>query len=868
MRLLKAPAALVVVGALLILPSVYTWYNVWAFWDPYGNTGNLKVAFVNEDKGARLEDSGQINIGTRIAESLEHNDKLDFIFLDRETALDELKSGKLHAVYVVPSGFSAAIVSPLSGTPQAPKLEYLANEKLGPVGAKVTDQAASTLDRNINSMIVTTVMQVAVREIDEAIENGRADVSRSRSVASERVAQARGAIDEVRTALSDIVAASEKAKEKSAAASAALEDASTLVASSTRLLEDLSSQMAAVRDSFAGLPGSSGSTLSRALAKTTDMTGKANAAASALAASAGEAKTKVDVAAAQIQPVIDSANGLAEDLRAAAADLPESLGDVKARLEQAAADMSARTARLQETLDTATGLSGRLAEASARAERAAGAMNDTARSTSEALQGFSGELYGETAPQALATLSQLSADSSALSADIAGLDALIGQAKLGLGQVEDLLGDGSSAAKATDGVVAGLQESLDRVVADVSALGVSTRVSELVEDGKLSESRIASFMGSPTKIETVEFYRPNSYGTSMAPFFMNLTCWIGAFMLIVLFRIEVDEDGVGPLTRRERYLARFILLALLGVAEAIICATGTLILGVEAANIPALYLAAVCASLTYMAIIFALSSALRHVGEGLCMMLVFAQIPGGSGLYPVEMTQPFFRAIYPFLPFNYGIRAVREAIGGLYGTDLWKNLAVLGLFFAVFTFFGLRAGRRTGGVVEMATRQLQAGGLFHSEDAVAPASGRALAAEPGHGLAPVLETLVISPENRELLRARYEVFRRRYPRFLRASLVLGIAVPLALALMGVLNAAEKVTLLTLFLVWAIGLLGFLVWVESVRDGFERRLSLGEEGSASAPAGPEEAGAEDDADSPLAPEASEAEQHARKECADA
>ena len=34
LRLLKAPCALVVVIALLVLPSVYTWYNVVGFWNP------------------------------------------------------------------------------------------------------------------------------------------------------------------------------------------------------------------------------------------------------------------------------------------------------------------------------------------------------------------------------------------------------------------------------------------------------------------------------------------------------------------------------------------------------------------------------------------------------------------------------------------------------------------------------------------------------------------------------------------------------------------------------------------------------------------------------------------------------------------
>ena len=33
-RLFKAPAALVVVLVLIILPSLYTWFNVAGFWNP------------------------------------------------------------------------------------------------------------------------------------------------------------------------------------------------------------------------------------------------------------------------------------------------------------------------------------------------------------------------------------------------------------------------------------------------------------------------------------------------------------------------------------------------------------------------------------------------------------------------------------------------------------------------------------------------------------------------------------------------------------------------------------------------------------------------------------------------------------------
>ena len=102
LRLLKAPCALVVVIALLVLPSVYTWYNVVGFWNPYDNTGNLRVCVVNEDAGASSELTGELHVGDMIVEELRENEQLDWAFVDRATAMDELDAGASYAPFVIP----------------------------------------------------------------------------------------------------------------------------------------------------------------------------------------------------------------------------------------------------------------------------------------------------------------------------------------------------------------------------------------------------------------------------------------------------------------------------------------------------------------------------------------------------------------------------------------------------------------------------------------------------------------------------------------------------------------------------------------------------------------------------------------------
>ena len=55
-NIFKNYAALIVVIALCILPSLYAWFNIKASWDPYAESGisNIKIGVVNKDLGATL----------------------------------------------------------------------------------------------------------------------------------------------------------------------------------------------------------------------------------------------------------------------------------------------------------------------------------------------------------------------------------------------------------------------------------------------------------------------------------------------------------------------------------------------------------------------------------------------------------------------------------------------------------------------------------------------------------------------------------------------------------------------------------------------------------------------------------------------
>ena len=124
-RLIKVPSAMVVVIALLVLPSLYTWYNVLGFWDPYSNTGNMRVAVVNLDQGGSHELTGELDVGGLIIDALEENSQLSWQFVDYDTAMADLESGKDYAVFVIPENFTQNLLTASFGRLPAAKHSIL-----------------------------------------------------------------------------------------------------------------------------------------------------------------------------------------------------------------------------------------------------------------------------------------------------------------------------------------------------------------------------------------------------------------------------------------------------------------------------------------------------------------------------------------------------------------------------------------------------------------------------------------------------------------------------------------------------------------------------------------------------------------------
>ncbi|HJE79528.1 MAG TPA: YhgE/Pip domain-containing protein [Enterococcus gallinarum] len=166
-RIFSNPISAFLIIALMILPSLYAWFNIKALWDPYGNTSELPIAVYSADKGAEFQGK-ELSIGNEVIDSLHENKQLGWYFLDSKKELVEgVKSGKYYAGIYLPADFSKDLVSFTSGTIVKPKIEYYSNQKINAIAPKITDKGASSLQEQISKNFIETASSTLVKVFNE-----------------------------------------------------------------------------------------------------------------------------------------------------------------------------------------------------------------------------------------------------------------------------------------------------------------------------------------------------------------------------------------------------------------------------------------------------------------------------------------------------------------------------------------------------------------------------------------------------------------------------------------------------------------------------------------------------------------------------
>ena len=812
LRLLKNPVALVITIGICVIPSLYAWYNIVANWDPYGNTANIKVAVANNDQGTSNEYVGELNAGDETVSKLKENDQLGWVFTDADAAVEGVKSGEYYAAIVIPDDFSANLTSMLTGTFTQPQLEYYCNEKKNAIAPKVTDTGAQTVEEQINETFVATVSETLVEKIQNAAGDLDAQGAETQGGILENVQRSNQALQDVRDALAGMQKTIATSKEAGAKADETLAALSGQIPSLVNALDKGDALLASARTSSRNFASSLNTTLSHGLTQMGKVSSNANVAVGKLSGAISAAGGKVDGALADVQMVINDVNGIIIDIREITGI---DSGLILSALEEQLAELQTLKDALQDQSTDIQNSAGAIAGA-------VSSLDSATQQGISAMEGVQQDMASTVLPQLSQGMDSFSEVSGDLTGVVTSLEPTIAQARGVLAQLTTTLDQASSTMSQADSSLEKLQGTLSTAANDVAALRASESLDKLDEILGASSADLADLMSSPVTLTTKAVYPVSNYGSGVAPFYTNLALWVGGCVLIAIIKLEVDGEGIGAFTATEGYFGRWLLLVVLGFAQAFIVCCGDLVLGMQCLRPELFVLAGIFTSFVYVNIIYALASAFKHIGKALVVILVIVQIPGSSGMYPIEMMPDFFQYLHPLLPFTYGISAMRETIGGMYGMDYAINLGVLAVFLAVALFIGVKLRTLMLNLNLLFDKELERTGVMICEKDDRP--------RERFSLRWALRAMLDTAGYREDLILRAARFEERYPKLIKAGFMLVFGLPMVLFVLTAtldLEIEGKIIMLVLWIASVILADTYMIVVEYIRESMQFQLRIAE-----------------------------------------
>lgn len=700
-RIRGSVVALIVAVGLVIVPTLYAWFNIAGSWDPYGNTGNLKVAVANSDDGYMSDlIPVRVNIGDTVVSALRENDQLDWRFVSESDAVEGVRSGEYYAAVVIPENFSSRMMTVFSSDAEHAEIVYYENQKANAIAPRVTDKAASTVRQQIDETFAKTISDVGLATTSSLLEFMDGDqiaayagnLSGTLAGAITTLRDASGSVDEFAGLLQSSTGLLDSTSDLLASAGTASKDAEALVGDAKTGLsgmhDALDAAVAAINQSLKDSAGDYD-----AAAKAIDEAfGAADAHVSLTVTQLRDASADVAKRASDMRDVQDNILAVERDVEGS--NLPEKL---KAELVQKidiVANTVGNVANQQELLakhlsDAAASLETGAADARAKAQ----AVKDGIAEAKGSIGGVK-DSYNATLKQQISNLSDAVADVARRGSDMAD--------DLGA-TVTDL----SHAASALSDDLAGAHEVLAGASADlVSAADDLQRLKEgldtAVTSGDLDRVReligsdpaaLADALAAPVALDRQAVYHIKNYGSAMAPFYTTLSIWVAGIVLAAMLKANVDEADVKALGNprlHELYLGRYAFFALLAFAQAtLVCAGDLLFFGIQCEHPFQFMLVGWLAGFVFSNMIYTLTVSFGDIGKAIAVVLLVMQVAGSGGTFPIEMTADFFQAVYPFLPFTHAINAMHAAMAGAYGMEFWIELGTLSLYLIPSLALGL-----------------------------------------------------------------------------------------------------------------------------------------------------------------------------------
>ena len=657
---------LISMAVISFIPILYSGFFLGSIWDPYGQTKNLPVAFVNEDKGASLNGKS-LNVGESVEKKLKDNHDLGWEFVSKQQADEGVNSGYFYAVVTIPSDFSQKVSSITKSEPQQAVINFTTTPAKNYIGSLVSNQAAAKVKSSVSEQITQAYAKGILENLDklgiglDTAANGASTLHDGLGRLQSGTQAYVGGVKQLAVNQQSLTGGLAQLSDGSRKLQAGLGQLSNNLPTESQLSQ-LSDGMKQLQSGINQLNASVSNpspalvaqqnkveTDAQTLVQTMEasrsdllMVGGTLQALGTQAAASGSESTTISL------PQISNISQAFTKTQTIIAQTTILLGDLQTLTQQ----LSAQQTQLQAGVSALNN-----------------GVNQLTPNAITAFNGYNSVRFAN---------NQLLAGSASLTNGLN--EAKSGSQKLANGA--SLLESRSGALIDGTSQLASGADTLANKLADTS-----NRI-KIQPTGVTTQQQIAN----PVKSEMAEKGNVPNYGYALAPYVLSLSLFVGAIVLNVIYPIRKTFSEQESAIRW--WLSKASVAGVAAFMQAtILMLVMVFFLGLTPEH-PAHFIGAIyLTSFAYMSIVSLLVIVLDNPGRFLAMVLLVLQLGSSEGTFPIQTANGFFQAINPLVPMTYSIRALRQAISGgldnaFYGSSMWVlagfllvvNLLTIGFF--------------------------------------------------------------------------------------------------------------------------------------------------------------------------------------------
>jgi putative membrane protein len=622
--------------AMTLVPLLYGAMYIYANWDPDARLGSVPAAVAIDDQGGHRADGSVFDAGPQVFDKLEHSGTFDWQRTDEQAARDGVASGRYTFALVVPKDFSAALLSPGKFQPRQAQVLLVTNDSNNYLVRTIADKVASEVRQAVAAQAGTEAANQLLLGL---------------TTVHDKTIQAADGASQLATGagqLGEGIGTAEQGTGQLSFGAHRLLDGQNALADGTNRLADgtgglatganqIHSGLQRLQQQTAALPAQTA-----ALADGSERVAEGNE----------QLAARADVLGTVSQQLVNNVDG------------------TKARIADQLSRTGVDPATIQSVLNGLDAADKPVTDANNQVQDQVLPMRALANGSRQVADG--NRRMAEAAPAMTSAISQLTDGSARLATGADQLNS--GANQLRNGQQQALHGTGAL-AQGADQLAAGTRQLGDgstrladgsRTLAD--GLGNGASAIPHPDDG--TRTATAKTIGDPMAVKTSAQASAGTYGAGLAPYFLGLALWIGAFVLFLLLRPLSSRALAAGVAPWRIALGGWLPAAAVGLAQAVLLYLVVVFgIGVHPTYPWWTLGLLVLTSFAFTAVVHSLNAAFGPRGKFIALVLLVLQLVTAGGTFPWQTIPEPLHPLHHLLPLTYVVDGLRHLLYGGPGLD-------------------------------------------------------------------------------------------------------------------------------------------------------------------------------------------------------